>query len=479
MNCKYHINKNALWHCQQCDTPFCIDCCDIEPGLIAPRCLLCRHHLDSYGISDKVEPFWNKLGEFNKYPFQEAALKFLMTFAVIAFVLGLIISFIPFWIIKFVLTLTIISIGIGYVFKVLTKVARGNFAAPTYDEAISFNSDEMTVKVIGLYLGLVVAGFVAISMFAEIGVIIYTLFLGFAMPAMIIILAMDKHVSSALNPVEIARTIHGIGWPYLLLTVFVYLIGLGLEFAQDTLTFWLPEALSFALTYVALAFFHIIMFAMLGYVVYQYHAELGYGIDVETLVTNQNIQDIEELRQLAHSDVYIHEGRFDDAQAVLYQVAKSVKYQAQALERLIRLNMARQDRVATIKAARAYYDNINLDQHAVQALELYKAIHQFEPRFKPMNAKARAVLISSLRSRTQQELVEHFSSDLWEKFPQDPMLAKALLAQAKYYAEIIGDDDKAIVILTKLLNQLPKNKYTAQAEHLLHVCSSMLNSNKS
>ena len=108
MNCKYHTQDKAQWYCHQCDISFCVNCCDINPREIAPRCLLCRTHLESYGVSDKVTPFWNKLSEFNKYPWQENASKFLLTYMGIAFVIGLITDFIPFVMIQLLLLLAYI-----------------------------------------------------------------------------------------------------------------------------------------------------------------------------------------------------------------------------------------------------------------------------------------------------------------------------------------------------------------------------------
>ncbi|WP_417446965.1 hypothetical protein [Kangiella sp.] len=478
MNCKYHLHKKALWHCNHCDTPFCIDCCDVEPGMHSPRCLLCRNHMDSYGLSDHVEPFWNKLSLFNGYPFQKNAINFLGVFMVMAFVVGVINNFIPIWLINVILKLILFSVGITYVFSVLTKVARGNFEAPSYDEVNLNNSSNMTGKVIGLYLFLIGTGITITVTFGWIGLLSAWVALGFFLPAMMINLAMVRSIEAAINPADLLRTIVGIGWPYLLLVLFVYLIGIGQEFAQNTIYFWLPEFISYPLIYGALGFFHIMMFSMLGYVVYQYHAELGYGINAEQIMNNENVQQVEELRKLAHSDVYIQEGRFDDAEAVLYETAKNPQYSSLALERLIKLNMARNNPVATVKAARAYYDQKDLFKHAPKALALYQEIDSFEPLFKPMNANARAVLIGAIRNPKLLPVVEKLTTDMQEKLEQDPALAQALSAEAKFYAEVMNDDDKAIDLLEKLLAKFPHGSHKIEAERLLGICMNMKQSLK-
>ncbi|MCW9029563.1 MAG: hypothetical protein OQJ80_11565 [Kangiella sp.] len=473
MNCKYHLHKKALWHCNHCDTPFCIDCCDVEPGMHSPRCLLCRNNMDSYGISDHVEPFWNKLGLFNGYPFQKNAMSFLGIFMAIAFVVGIINSVIPIWLINVILKVMLFSVGITYVFSVLTKVARGEFDAPSQEEVTLNNSNDMTGKVLGLYLTLIGMGFLITMSAGGTGLLIFVAALGFFFPAMMINLGMAKDIGAAINPSDLFRTVTGIGWPYLLLVLFVYLISAGLEFAQSTIYFWLPEFISYPLIYGALAFFYLMMFSMFGYVVYQYHAELGYGIDAEQIMNNENVQQVAELRKLAHADVYIQEGRFDDAEAALYETAENPQYSSQALERLIKLNIARNNPVATVKAARAYYDQNDLFRHAPKALALYQEIDSFEPRFKPMNANARAVLIDAIRNPKLLPVVEKLTADMQDKLRQDPDLAKALSAEAKFYAEVMNDDDKAIDLLKNLLQQFPHGSHKIEAEKLLGVCMNM------
>lgn len=473
MKCKYHNTKKAQWHCQQCDTPFCMDCCDIEANMIAPRCLLCRSHLNTYGISDVVEPFWNKIGSFNKYPLHANAISFLKIFAVIALVASLITYFVPFTLIKILVKLAVLSTMVGYAFKALTKTASGKLEPPTYDESVIANSDNMLAGSIWIFIGLVLFGFALNQMIGGYSLLIYMATILFCLPAITIILAMDKHVTHALNPMIIGRTIFGIGAPYLLLAGFSLVIYFSLNQANAFVDFWLPEIVASSLIYLFTAFFSIILFHMYGYAAYQYHAELGYGIDVETLVNNTNVQEKSELRELAHADVYIQEGRYEDAEAVLYKIAQIPNYTVQALDKLIRLNIARQNPVGVIKAAKEYFSNPKLNLIAQQAFQTYLAICKFEPRFKPMNANARAVLIGQIRGKAQLNHFERLSQDLKEKLAEDDALPKALLATAKYHIEILNDDPTGAILLKSLLTEFPSGEHRLETEQLLKVIQSM------
>lgn len=473
MNCKYHLHKKALWHCNHCDTPFCIDCCDVEPGMHSPRCLLCRNNMDSYGISDQVEPFWNKLNDFAKYALHKNAIRFVATFLAICVVAGFVTSFLSISILTWLTYLALYFILISYSLKVVTKVARGDFEAPTYDEAITFNDDE--VGKAGLALDLFISFYFVFLFWFQMyeAVLISAIAFALLYSAMIINLAMTRHLSSALMPNELLRTIIAIGFPYLLLKIFIFLLGAGLFKASVTIYFWFPGPIAFLLIFALASWTLLYIHSMLGYAVYQYHAELGYGIDAEQIMNNENVQQVPELRKLAHADVYIQEGRFDDAESALYDAAKNPQYSSQALERLIKLNMARKNPVATVKAARAYYEQKDLFKHAPKALALYQEIDSFEPRFKPMNANARAILIGAVRNPKLLPVVEKLTTDMQEKLEQDPDLAKALSAEAKFYAEVMNDDDKAIDLLKQLLDKFPHGSHKIEAERLLGVCMNM------
>ncbi len=473
MDCKYHDNKKANWNCEACDTPFCMDCVEVESGTIAPRCILCRRYLTRLAVSDQIDPFWNRLSQFNSYPFQKGAKSFLMFYAVIALVLGFLIDLIPIFLVGLVLKLTLFAVLVSYIFSVLSRTAKGDFIAPKYDQTITYDSDGMTIKVIWLSLILLGIGFLSAKTFGLTGLIIYQIILAVAMPAILVTLGMSKHLSFALSPVYILRTMVSIGFPYLILVAFTALIFFSLAFATGFIEYWLPDPVVFFITKTIEALFYIMLFNMLGYVVYQYHAELGYGVDVEQLATNENIQLSPEIRALAHADVYIQEGRYEDAKHELMKAGANIKHQEQAYNKLVRLFIAQNDNLEMLKAAKLYFENPNLNLHGFAAWQLYLQVKKHEVRFRPMNANARAVLINQIRSKKLIEELQWLTDDLIEKFNQDIDLPKALLAEAKYYADIEHNDQKALQKLESLLQNFPQGEHCLEAENLIKTYKAM------
>lgn len=467
MDCKYHDNKKANWHCGACDTPFCMDCVELETKSISPRCILCRTHLSSLGISQQVEPFWNRLGQFNSYPFQAGSKSFLLIYAIAALVVGFLADLIPIFLVGLILKLALFAILISYIFSVLSRTAKGNFEAPKYDQTITYDGDGMTVKVIWLFIILLGLGYVFTRSFGFTGLVLYQVAVSFFIPAILVTLGMSKHLSSALSPTQIFGTIFSIGFPYLILVAFTALIMFSLAFATGWIEYWLPDPVVFLLTKTIEAFFYIMLFHMLGYVVYQYHAELGYGVDVEQLATNENIQMSPEVRALAHADVYIQEGRYDDAKNELLKAGENIKFQEQAYGKLVKLFIAKNDNLEMLKAAKLYFENPELKMHGFNAWQTYLGVKKREPRFRPMNANARTILIGQIRNKNLKDELIWLTEDLYEKFAQDTNLPKALLAEAKYYADIEHNDQQALEKLKAILDKYPQGEHRLEVENLI------------
>lgn len=210
---------------------------------------------------------------------------------------------------------------------------------------------------------------------------------------------------------------------------------------------------------------------MFGYVAFQYHNELGYGIDAENLLDTDSDAALEK-RLLAKADVYIQEGRFEDAEDVLYDLAQDKRHTVKALERLVRLNIVRRNPAGAIKAANNFYQNPNLSTIGVEALRLYQEIIAFEPRFKPMNAKSRAVLVNQMKHKRYLEEVNALAS-VNEKMQNDVNLPWLMLSRARFESEVMNDDASALQMLNKLLSKYPRGSHQKETEQLRQVCQSM------
>lgn len=96
-----------------------------------------------------------------------------------------------------------------------------------------------------------------------------------ALPASIMVLAMEQSVAAALHPLNLTALISRIGSPYFLLYGYLILLILASGAAQDFALSHFPAWLAMALAGFLNSTFTLILFHMLGYLLLQYRDELG------------------------------------------------------------------------------------------------------------------------------------------------------------------------------------------------------------
>ena len=132
----------------------------------------------------------------------------------------------------------------------------------------------------------------------------------------------------------------------------------------------------------------------------------------------------------------------------------------------------RRNPVGVVKAANNYYKNPKLATIGGDALRLYLEIIGFEARFKPTNARARAVLINHMKHKRYEEDVNKLSA-INEKLQTDVNLPWLMLARARFESEVMNNDNSALQMLNKLLSKYPRGGHQGEAEQLRQVCQSM------
>jgi hypothetical protein len=227
-----------------------------------------------------ITPFWERLPRFFKFPLQMDKLAFLVLLAaasIIGFLLPLPGS----------LGMVIVEIGIWlaafrHAFRTMDLMAHGHIEAEAQADIIRDDPARQNLpwKMAGLLLlwG-VITGFVnAVSHFLGF---FLSLFVSAAIPAMTMQLCASNNFSESMSPARWWHYMKNIGWPYLALCVFLFLLMNG---APQALVLFIPilgGPMAVPVVNFVLLYFNLIMFALMGYVMYQYHRELGLEVDVE------------------------------------------------------------------------------------------------------------------------------------------------------------------------------------------------------
>lgn len=278
INCTFHHSRAAHFQCHECGTAFCEECISVRKteGFSGKSldyfCPACNIPAEMMSLSNIIEPFWNKLGSFFLYPFQ-------LTPLILIIVLAALGTFFPS---NIFVNLFVWVVMTKYAYATLIETGQGSLKAPLLTWAL-INED--VLQVFKQYLIFAVVGFCTMFVFQKGGVIAgggVLMVIILAMPAILMLLVATNSVLHALNPMLFIGIMSRIGLPYFLMYLFLFFLLAG----PTTLFAYLPSDVFPLQVYIFVTlflkqFYALICYHLLGYVLLQYHKEIGYDVDYE------------------------------------------------------------------------------------------------------------------------------------------------------------------------------------------------------
>lgn len=460
VTCKYHPQVAARWRCESCQINFCPSCIKVVSNRL-PDCPVCRRELISLGSANLIKPFWARLREFFLYPFHLAPLLVLISLTV----LTILIMQVPGWNHRvdfllwrlprnFLFLLPLMFVFLKYAQSVLEDTAHGYLKPkPLSAEQLTENGF-IVIKLLSLLMVFNLLEFSALDLFGRAGQHVMVFILAFATPAAIMVLAMEDNLFSALNPALVGSVILRIGTPYIILFLLFYL----LHIARDTMFGLLVGVVDRSLTAAVFVFvsmyFYLIMFNMMGYLLYQHHEELGFSIEVDVEeYTDTSKKDVEsevspELRAV---EILIHEGKTDEAIKQLHGVVRTSPTDLEARERLLKLLRLTGNNALHKEQGQAYISYLVSENKLTQAAKVYQACYEFDKSFKPGKANERVELGKFLRQNGQPKLAMAVLNNLHKDFPAYDNVPQAYLMVAQMLCEQFNEDARARQVLEFVL----------------------------
>ncbi|MGR8934548.1 MAG: tetratricopeptide repeat protein [Gammaproteobacteria bacterium] len=477
--CKYFPELPARWHCPRCAIDIS-EACAKRPERADDRyelrrnCPICLESLQSLGIGNSIKPFWERIPAFFVYPAKADALIYITVLSL----LNMVFLLSPFAGIA-VFTLTSYALLL-YAFKCLNHIARGNMQAPGVlvdYEVVRFS---LIFKQLAVYLLTAVALVFAARFFGIPGLIVAGIFFLLGIPASTMLLAINGSILDAVNPVAILRTMTTIGWPYFVLYVFLLLMlgghGMLQNFAAELISPFLLLPVSLFLQ----SYFSVAMYAMMGYVIYQYHEELGFnevqeveddprkkvtGLSADPLLNEVYILNIEGMQDAAikRLQAAIKENPKPEYYTKLLKLLQSTarktdlcRYGQNYLQLL--LNNESIPRVKRLhEAAGIYADCINAD-----------------PAFGLQDPEMVFDLGEAAYQNRQFDACLTILNGYHKRFPQSELLPHAYLTVAKVLVDHKQEDAQAKQILEVLLKRYPEHAVAAQVKEYHKLVSSII-----
>lgn len=280
----FHRSKAAHFHCYECGSAFCDECVSVRKTEgyggkdIEYFCPGCNIPAEMMSLGNIIEPFWNRLNSIFLYPLQPTPLILTLLLAALGALLPT----------NIFVRIFVWVLMMKYAYATLIRTAQGGLKAPevTWD---LINQDVQ--QVLKQFIIFAAVGFCTTIAFQKAGLAggyIFLIAMALAMPAIIMLLVSTNSVIHAINPYMFLRIISRIGWPYLLMYLFLFFLMAG----PATLFSFLPlDLIPYRLhVFLTLSFkqlYAIIGYHLMGYILLQYHKEIGYQVDYHFFMQNR------------------------------------------------------------------------------------------------------------------------------------------------------------------------------------------------
>ena len=470
--CDSHPTRKAHWHCPKCNAQFCPECVvQRESESYGHRkthhfCAKCNQEVDWVGVENLIEPFWNRMPRIFTYPLSIAPIILMAVLALATMFFsgpGLFST-----LMKGVMWLIVIK----YSFESLKATAGGNLKAPPVNSQTISDDFGQVFKQFGIYIAILIAFFwVSAKLGALLG-ILFLLAALFFVPSMVILLVTTGSLINALNPVMFVGLTFRIGWAYLLMYFFLFLLGSAPAYLFQYLIKYLPGELHLLLYGFAESFYTIVSYHLMGYVILQYHDRIGYQVDYEDF-EDPNGEDYQPqeadpdeavLREVAP---LIQEGKLDEAismiqKMTLHQGIKGINL-SERYYTLLKMKKRKKD---LLEHCVSHLEKLSENNQKNKALAVFGECRKIDPEFLP-TADVLFKLAGWINETGKTQTAISTYNLLVKSYPQHPMVPKSYFRIAQLFHDSLMKTDKAKKILNALQMKYPEHEITPHVENFL------------
>ena len=466
INCSTHPGRPAHWRCLHCNLTFCPDCVtrgkstrySTKDENLCPKCKMAVKWL---GVANIIEPFWKRLPKIFTYPF---SLKPLL--------LNIVLSFLAlFFANNILLSIVIWGVLLKYSFAVLKSTASGDLVPPPVNnETISEDFDQVFKQVVIYFVVGFAAFWVASKLGALAGMICMVIAI-LSIPAMIILLVDTNSIFHAVNPVNFIGLIFKIGWGYLLMYFFLTLLVAAPNVLAGFIAGALPAATYMFLTNFTVNFYTIMSYHLMGYVILQYHEEIGYEIDHDTFREEERktgaAEESEGSKLLRRVDILVKEGSLDDA---IFDLQEGLRHNEiegiDVHERLFKLLKIRKRTQDIGEYGPLYLDMLVKKNVASKACEVYLECLSSIPGFTPAPHVLFKVGAWLTKTGKIREAVKAYEKII-KKDPNHSLAPDTYLRVAQIFNDRLKNGSKAKDILNFLIKKYPASEVVPLARTYL------------
>ncbi len=395
-----------------------------------------------------IVPFWDRLGAIARYPVHPAALATIVVLALCR----LVVYALPLGLVGLLFNLLIWVALYKYAFECLRATADGRLDPP--DVAVSVE-DSLGWSQIWLQVAFLLLNVLGFLLTGPIGGTLIAILLAIALPGAIMSLAMDQNLPNALNPATWFAVMARLGWPYFAVAGLCVLFGVSERYAQAMMLPFLPAFLAVIVFHLIASYVVIVTFHLMGYLIYQYHDEVGYepasvasaplraaGADPDQRFLDEAANQVRDGKPEAACDMLATQlrGR-GGSEAVHAQYRKLLALLGRREEQL--------------RHGREWITILLGQDNERRAFEVARECLELDPAFEPAEIPEATRLAHKAVAMGATQVALKLASAAYRRSPRHPDVPRNALLAAKLLAERVGKDDTARTLLDRVLQDFP------------------------
>jgi hypothetical protein len=469
--CDYHPTRVAHWTCSKCDAHLCPECVVRRDkgghlaGELLHLCPKCNIPVDWVGVSNIIEPFWSRLPKIFTYPLQPRPLLLMVVVTVISFVFqrpGLV---------SLLISGAAWMVVLKYSFEVLKATAGGDLSPPKLNSQ-TMSEDMMPVlKQFAMYILLILGfGWVLVKLGFFLGIVYLILALLF-IPAMVILVVTTNSLLHAINPVIFIQLVFRIGWGYLLMFLFLGILGSAPNVLARYVIDLVPAQMTLVLHGFAKCFYTIVSYHLMGYVILQYHEEIGFRVDFDDFKDPANAPTeaidadpgeaiLREVKPL------IQEGRLDEAIAAIKAMTHGVFTSVAVSERYYKLLKMQKRLAEVVDHGVTHLDLLAKANQKDPAMKVFAECRKLDRKFQP-TAEALYKIGEWFNAAGKSKEALAMYNRLVKTYPGNTLVPKAYFRAAQIFHDRLMNPDKARQILNRLMDKYPNNDIEPQVRNYM------------
>jgi tetratricopeptide (TPR) repeat protein len=293
------------------------------------------------------------------------------------------------------------------------------------------------------------------------GIPLGILFLCFAIlsiPAMITVLAVTDNLISALNPLIFVKMAWRIGWGYLLMYTFLLLLLLAPATVGYYIVSFLPKGLHVFLSSFTKSYYTIISYHLMGYVMLQYHEEIGWEVDFD----DDLAEEYEESEGgsgnelLNRVDMMIKDGQIDEAIALIKEETEGHITDLALAERYYKLLKVKQQVPEILQHSKNYLDLLIKKKDSDKVCQVYSECVSTDNQFSPTPTTLFKIGGLFNEKEKPKEAINAYNRFI-KANPSNPLIPKAYFLCANILNEKLNATQKAAQILHALIKKYPNH----------------------